>query len=71
MKIGMSTKVIALFLIAGLVPLGISGFIGQKTANKALKEQAFKQLVSIRETKKEQIEGYLKKEAKFYNNWMS
>ena len=58
MKIGMSTKVIALFLIAGLVPLGISGFIGQKTANKALKEQAFKQLVSIRETKKEQVEEY-------------
>jgi methyl-accepting chemotaxis protein len=58
MKIGMSTKVIALFLIAGLVPLGISGFIGQRTAKKALKEQAFKQLVSIRETKKEQVEEY-------------
>ena len=58
MKIGMSTKVIALFLIAGLVPLGISGFIGQRTADKALKEQAFNQLVSIRETKKEQVEDY-------------
>ncbi|MBC8548617.1 MAG: cache domain-containing protein, partial [Candidatus Brocadiales bacterium] len=58
MKIGMSTKVIALFLIAGLVPLGISGFVGQRTAKNALQEQAFNQLVSIRETKKEQIEGY-------------
>ena len=58
MKIGMSTKVIALFLIAGLVPLGISGFVGQRTASKALKEQAFKQLVSVRETKKEQVEEY-------------
>ncbi len=37
MKIGMSTKVIALFLIAGLIPLGISGFVGQRTASKALK----------------------------------
>ena len=58
MKIGMSTKVILLFLISGLVPLGISGFIGQRTADVALKEQAFKQLVSVRETKKEQIEEY-------------
>ena len=58
MKIGMSTKVIVLFLIAGLVPLGISGFIGQRTADKALKDQAFNHLVSVRETKKEQIEEY-------------
>lgn len=70
MKIGMSTKVIALFLIAGLVPLGISGFIGQRTADKALKEQAFNQLVSIRETKKEQIEEYfsnIEKQIKAYS----
>ncbi len=39
MKIGMSAKVILLFLIAGLVPLGISGFVGIRTADKALKEQ--------------------------------
>ncbi len=58
MKIGMSTKVIALFLMAGLVPLGISGFISQRTADSALKEQAFNHLVSIRETKKEQVEDY-------------
>jgi methyl-accepting chemotaxis protein len=58
MKIGMSTKVVVLFLIAGLVPLGISGFIGHRTSSQALKEQAFKQLVSIRETKKDQIEEY-------------
>ncbi|MCP4255290.1 MAG: methyl-accepting chemotaxis protein, partial [Candidatus Scalindua sp.] len=58
MKFGMSTKVIALFLIAGLVPLGISGFVGQRTSSKALKEQAFKQLISVRETKKDQVEEY-------------
>ncbi|MFQ5687712.1 MAG: methyl-accepting chemotaxis protein [Candidatus Scalindua sp.] len=58
MKVGMSAKVIILFLIAGLVPLGISGFVGQRTAKKALKQQAFNQLVSIRETKKEQVEEY-------------
>ncbi len=70
MKIGMSTKVIVLFLIAGLVPLGISGFVGHRTASLALKKQAFNQLVSIRETKKEQIEDYfshIEKQVKVYS----
>tara|TARA_B100002003_G_scaffold47713_1_gene42990 strand:- start:46 stop:480 length:435 start_codon:yes stop_codon:yes gene_type:complete len=70
MKIGMSTKVIVLFLIAGLVPLGIFGFVSQRTANKALKEQAFNQLISIRETKKEQVEEYfsnIEKQVKVYS----
>ncbi len=70
MKIGMSTKVIGLFLIAGLVPLGISGFVGYRASNKALKEQAFNHLVSIRETKKDQIEEYfsnIEKQVKVYS----
>ncbi len=70
MKIGMSTKVIVLFLIAGLVPLGLSGFIGHRTSSQALKKQAFNQLVSIRETKKEQIEDYfshIEKQVKAYS----
>jgi methyl-accepting chemotaxis protein len=69
-KLGMSAKVILLFLIAGLVPLGISGFVGQRTADKALKEQAFNQLVSIRETRKEQVEEYfsnIEKQVKVYS----
>jgi methyl-accepting chemotaxis protein len=58
MKMGMSAKVILLFLAAGLIPLAISGFLGYWSANMSLKKQAFNQLVSIRETKKEQIEEY-------------
>jgi methyl-accepting chemotaxis protein len=58
MKIGMSTKVIALFLIAGIVPLGVMGMLGYKSSSTSLKKQAFNQLVSVRETKKKQIEDY-------------
>ena len=58
MKIGMGTKVITLFLIAGLVPLTVIGIISLNSSSKALKQQAFNQLVSVRETKKKQIEDY-------------
>ena len=52
---GMSTKVIILFLIAGLVPLGVMGMLGYKSSSTSLEKQAFNQLVSVRETKKKQV----------------
>jgi len=58
MKISMGAKVITLFLIAGLVPLAVMGVISNKSSSDALKQQAFNQLVSVRETKKKQIEDY-------------
>ncbi len=58
MKISMGAKVIILFLIAGLVPLAVMGVMSNKSSSTALKKQAFNQLVSIRETKKKQIEDY-------------
>ncbi|MHC4267416.1 MAG: methyl-accepting chemotaxis protein [Planctomycetota bacterium] len=58
MKIGMSAKVITLFLIAGIVPLGVMGMLGYKSSSTSLEKQAFNQLVSVRETKKKQIEDY-------------
>ena len=58
MKMSMGVKVITLFLIAGLVPFGITGVLSYKSASTSLKEQAFNQLVSVRETKKKQIEDY-------------
>ena len=58
MKFGMGTKVITLFLIAGLVPLAVMGVLSNNSSTKALKQQAFNQLVSVRETKKKQIEDY-------------
>ena len=58
MKIGMGAKVIILFLIAGLIPLAVMGILSNNSSSKALKQQAFNQLVSVRETKKKQIEDY-------------
>ena len=58
MKMGMGTKVILLFLVAGLVPFGITGLLSYRSASTALEKQAFNQLVSVRETKKKQIEDY-------------
>jgi len=58
MKIGMRTKIIILFLIAGIVPLALNGIIGHRTSSTALKEQAFNHLVSLREMKKMQVEEY-------------
>ena len=58
MKMGMSAKVIILFLIAGIVPFAVTGIMSKKMSATSLKEQAFSQLVSVRETKKKQIEDY-------------
>jgi methyl-accepting chemotaxis protein len=57
-RIGMRTKIITLFLIAGIVPFALNGILSYRTASTSLKEQAFNQLVSIREMKKMQVEDY-------------
>ncbi|MEE8317900.1 MAG: methyl-accepting chemotaxis protein [Candidatus Omnitrophota bacterium] len=54
----MGAKVITLFLIAGIVPFAVVGILGYKSADTSLREQAFNQLVSVRETRKMQIEDY-------------
>ncbi len=58
MKIGMSTKIITLFLIAGIVPFAVNGMLSYRAASTSLKEQAFNQLVSLREMKKMEVEDY-------------
>jgi methyl-accepting chemotaxis protein len=58
MKIGMSTKIIMLFLIAGIIPFAINGILSYRAASTSLKEQAFNHLVSLREMKKMEIEDY-------------
>ena len=45
-------------MIAGLVPLAVMGVLSLSSSSKSLKQQAFNQLVSVRETKKKQIEDY-------------
>jgi methyl-accepting chemotaxis protein len=49
---------IASFMVAGLIPIMIVSLIGLNTAKKELKEQVFRQLESVRNIKKVQIENF-------------
>lgn len=60
MKINLSTKIISLFIIGGLVPLVSVGIWSYYSSSKALEERAFNQLTSIRESKKTNIEAWFK-----------
>ena len=53
-------KLIAFFLLVGLIPLAIVGWFSSHRADDALMHASFNQLKSIREIKKAQVEGYFK-----------
>jgi len=53
------TKMLVAFLAVGLVPFGFIGIFSLSRSSEALSEQAFRQLESIGEVKKAQIENYL------------
>ncbi|MDH5720059.1 MAG: methyl-accepting chemotaxis protein [Spirochaetia bacterium] len=52
------TKLIALFLIAGIVPVIAVGFYSANLSEGALEKTAFNQLVSLKETKKKWIAAF-------------
>lgn len=53
-------KLIVLFLLVGIIPMAIALFVGYKNSSKSISNQTFAQLVSIRESKKSEIENYFK-----------
>jgi len=53
-----NTKLITIFMIVGLVPLGTIALIAVNSGQGALEGKAFDQLISLRDVKKGQIEGY-------------
>ena len=53
--IKMRPKLIGLFLMVGVIPLIIIGVIGARLTSQAMMDQAFGQLESVREIKKNQI----------------
>ena len=53
-------KLLTAFVVVGLVPLLIVGAIVTKVADDALVDAAFKQLESVREMKRSEIEGYFR-----------
>ncbi len=57
-KIRMSPKLIGLFLLVGILPLAIIGTLSFFVASNALQQQAFNQLISLRDVKKSQIESW-------------
>ncbi len=57
-RLSISKKLIALFLFVGIVPLTIIGLFSTVKLKEAIKDRAVKQLISIRESKKDQIENY-------------
>ena len=58
MKINLGTRLISLFAITGFVPLAAVGALSYYNSSKALKEQSFNQLISIRNVKKSNIEDW-------------
>ncbi|MBN1486524.1 MAG: HAMP domain-containing protein [Anaerolineae bacterium] len=57
-NIRMKTKLIGLFLVVGILPLIAATGIGIWRSGQALQQQAFDQMVSVKEIKKGQIETY-------------
>jgi hypothetical protein len=48
-------------VIKGLLPLIVSSVLSYRVASKSLCEQSFQHLISVRDIKKKQIEGYFEK----------
>ena len=57
MKLGL--RLFFLFFLVGLIPMATVGFISRYYANSAIEEQAFSQLRTVRDIKKEQIADYI------------
>ncbi len=57
-NIRLSPRLIAVFLLVGLIPLAVVGFIAYSSAESALSDQSFNQLEAVRGIKQGQIESY-------------
>jgi len=56
----LGTRLLIAFLIVGILPFSIIGYVSLMKSTKALQEQAFNQLEAVREIKKDQIQTYFK-----------
>ncbi len=59
-NVKLGTRLIILFLLVGIIPFAIIGFVSLTIGSTALESQAFNQLEAVREIKKEQIRTYFK-----------
>lgn len=58
MTLKIRPKLILMFLIVGMLPMGVVAWYGNINATDSLMKQSFNQLDSIRKIKKSQIERY-------------
>lgn len=59
-NIKLGPKLLISFVLVGLLPIAIVGFISSSASKKALNQAAFEKLQAVKQTKKDQIEGYFK-----------
>ncbi len=57
-SLSLKGRLIALFILVGLVPLLAMAVISYLKSSEALSEQSYNQLISMRDVRKSQIEGY-------------
>ncbi|MBV7316360.1 methyl-accepting chemotaxis protein [Shewanella sp. NIFS-20-20] len=57
-NLSLRTKLLIIFLLIGLVPLGVIATLALQNSTASLTKQAFAQLISMREVKKTQIDAY-------------
>lgn len=55
------TKLLLIFLFIGVLPILVVGSLALEESSSALQDQAFSQLISMREVKKSQIESYFER----------
>jgi tubulin-specific chaperone A len=60
LSIGIRPKLIIAFILTGLIPLAIAGYVGITTASDALMKQSFHQLASVQALRKGQVEEQFK-----------
>ena len=58
MKMNLSTKIISLFVLGGVIPMVAIGIFSYRSSSKALEQESFNQLISVRNTKKVNIEDW-------------
>ena len=58
MKVNLSTKIISLFVLGGVIPMVAIGILGYYISRSALENQAINQLQGVRQIKKNQIEQF-------------
>lgn len=61
MRINLSTKIISLFILGGIIPMVAIGILSYTNSSKSLEKQAFNQLITVRDVKRAFIDDWFTK----------